>query len=308
MPLTVTLTPGALPADGDVITNATLRAIAAPTVDLEGSIGSSSIADGSVTTAKLAAAVLSADATGRAKMEDAFVNAAKLGTDAVTTAKILANNVTLAKLAEDVTNGAYLYAADTTNTNSYAITLSPAPTAYAAGMEVRFKVTNANTSTVTLNVNALGAKNVYSRDGKALIAGQIAAGAMVTAVYDGTQFITALPSRTASALTVAPGTSAKVDIAHGFSVVPTRWRVVLVQTDATARNGYAQNDECGLEYVNSASSGPAFNACADATNVTVSRQNNSPIYQVPKAGGGVVDINSLVTTNNYFKLRVYAEL
>lgn len=48
--------------------------------------------DGSVTTAKIAAGALSADATGRAKMADGFV----------TTAKILDAQVTAAKLAADL--------------------------------------------------------------------------------------------------------------------------------------------------------------------------------------------------------------
>jgi len=57
------------------------------------------VADDAITTAKILNGALSADATGRAKMANNFVNAAKIEADAVTTAKILDANVTLAKMS-----------------------------------------------------------------------------------------------------------------------------------------------------------------------------------------------------------------
>jgi hypothetical protein len=60
---------------------------------------STTIADGAVTLAKLAAGVLSADAAGRAKMANGFVLAAQLGSDAVETVKIKNANVTTPKLS-----------------------------------------------------------------------------------------------------------------------------------------------------------------------------------------------------------------
>ena len=56
------------------------------------------LADGSVTTAKLANGVLSADAAGRAKVADGFTTTAKLADGSVTTAKLADGSVTLAKL------------------------------------------------------------------------------------------------------------------------------------------------------------------------------------------------------------------
>lgn len=90
--LSLNLVPGALPADGDLIDNATLRAIARPTITLEGEIGAASITDGAVTTAKLADGALSADTTGRAKMADAFVTAAKLASSLDLSGKTLTGN------------------------------------------------------------------------------------------------------------------------------------------------------------------------------------------------------------------------
>lgn len=54
---------------------------------------------GSVTTSKLAANVLTADATGRAKMEDGFVTSAKIAAGAVTTDKIADGAITAIKLS-----------------------------------------------------------------------------------------------------------------------------------------------------------------------------------------------------------------
>jgi hypothetical protein len=153
MPLTITLTPGALPEDGDTITNATLRAIAQPTVDLEGDIGSASIADGSVTTPKLADGVLTADVTGRAKMEDGYVNAAKIEADAVTTAAILNDNVTAEKLEEDLVTDVVRYAA---GTKSSSITLSSLTSA---------TVGLTTTATATATAHGLSTGNVVTVTG-----------------------------------------------------------------------------------------------------------------------------------------------
>lgn len=66
--------------------------------------------------------------------------------------------------------------------------LSPAITAYVAGQKFCFVSAGANTGAVTININSLGAKNVTKLGTTALVAGDIASGALVTIVYDGTQF------------------------------------------------------------------------------------------------------------------------
>jgi hypothetical protein len=68
------------------------------------------------------------------------------------------------------------------------VALSKAPSAYTAGLQVRFLAANANTGASTLNVNGLGVKNLRRQDGTALRAGDILAGMPVSATYNGTQF------------------------------------------------------------------------------------------------------------------------
>lgn len=90
--LSINVVPGYLPGDDELITPAILRALARPNITLVGSIGSASLADGSVTTAKLADGVLSADVTGRNKMADKYVTAAKLADTQDWSGKTLSGN------------------------------------------------------------------------------------------------------------------------------------------------------------------------------------------------------------------------
>lgn len=79
MALTISLTAGYTFTDGEIVTNDKLNLMGNPTINLEGSISSVSVADGSITTAKLAANALSADATGRGKMAAGYFSADATG-------------------------------------------------------------------------------------------------------------------------------------------------------------------------------------------------------------------------------------
>lgn len=70
------------------------------------------------------------------------------------------------------------------------ITLTPSPaiTAYAAGQVFRFIASGANTTAVTVNVSALGAKALTKNGSTALVANDITSGALLEISYDGTRF------------------------------------------------------------------------------------------------------------------------
>lgn len=72
--------------------------------------------------------------------------------------------------------------------NDYTVTLSTAPAAYTASVLVLFKATHTNTSTCTLQINALGTKTLKDTNGNALQAGSITSGSSYLAFYDGTDF------------------------------------------------------------------------------------------------------------------------
>ena len=75
-----------------------------------------------------------------------------------------------------------------TGTNSLIGTSVPPYTAYVAGMTLSFIPVNTNTGPVTIDVDGLGAKNLFSGSSAAMIPGQLAAGSMITVEYDGTRF------------------------------------------------------------------------------------------------------------------------
>jgi hypothetical protein len=75
-----------------------------------------------------------------------------------------------------------------TGTNTLIGTSVPAYTAYVAGMTLSFMPINTNTGAVTIDVDGLGAKNIYSGSSAVMIPNQLAAGSMITVEYDGTRF------------------------------------------------------------------------------------------------------------------------
>lgn len=82
----------------------------------------------------------------------------------------------------------YDYAASSGGTDTYAITVTPAPSAYTTGQVFRFKADVANTGACTLNVNSLGAKTIKKNVSSDLLDNDIVANQIVTVVYDGTNF------------------------------------------------------------------------------------------------------------------------
>lgn len=78
------------------------------------------------------------------------------------------------------------YAASATGTDAYAITVSPAITAYANGQKFRFKADVANTGAATLNVSGLGAITLKKLNDQDLITGDIEANQIVEVVYNST--------------------------------------------------------------------------------------------------------------------------
>lgn len=101
-----------------------------------------------------------------------------------------------------------IYLSDSGAADAYAVTATPAPVAYAAGMKIVFKATNANTGAATLNVNSLGAKSLKRYGTTALSAGDIAAGQLVTVIYDGTNF---LMSSAAAGTTLSKASSSEIN-------------------------------------------------------------------------------------------------
>ena len=81
------------------------------------------------------------------------------------------------------------YAASSAGSDAYAITLTPAVTAYTTGDIYYFKADVANTGACTLNVNSLGAKTIKRPDGTDTLTGDILANQFIQTQYDGTNMV-----------------------------------------------------------------------------------------------------------------------
>lgn len=300
MALTVRFTPGYNWTVGEVVTEEKLALAANPTVELEGTVGTASVGDGSITLPKLAVGILTADAAGRSRMVDGFMTTAKYGD----------SSVTAVKLGESARGDVHQYASGVYSAGVYAMSLPTAPTAYTEGMRIAFKADSANdnsgSGSADVNVNSLGAKNLYSRDGKELAWNQIIAGTIVTAVYNGTAFLTDLPSRysapTASAPAL-PGAGSVEQVAHGLGVAPYRFQVFLYCSSNDAATGYTSGAIIPPECYGGSSAEPFFAVTADATNVNA-RQNGSTLKIAHKTTG----VFTTVTSGANFKILVRAEL
>jgi hypothetical protein len=105
----------------------------------------------------------------------------------LSTAPFLTTHGKLPQVPTAIQNSDWIYANDTGSANAMVVTLTPAPSAYTAGMLVSVKVANDVTGATTINVNGLGAKSVLVA-GAALPASILKVGDIAGLWYDGTQF------------------------------------------------------------------------------------------------------------------------
>lgn len=71
----------------------------------------------------------------------------------------------------------------------YTMSVTPAVTAYVAGLVIRGKMHVTCGAAPTINVNAVGAKTIKKLDGRALFAGELIVNALIELIYDGADFI-----------------------------------------------------------------------------------------------------------------------
>ena len=179
MAISATVTPGATLSDGETVTISKLNALGTPTVDIAGAVGSLSLADGSVTNAKIATSAgvqydkLATLATGQLIVGNAGTPTATTlsghatidAAGAVTVSTVSDNAITLAKL-EDGTQGDVLY---------YGASGAPARLgAGTSGQVLKTQGTGANPVWATLAVPAFeqttltGTQEVYNHSSESV--------------------------------------------------------------------------------------------------------------------------------------------
>lgn len=106
------------------------------------------------------------------------------------------------------------------SSNAYTLTPTTAIASYVAGQTFSFYANHTNTGAATLNVSALGTKDIVYSDGStALAAGDVASGSLYQVSYDGTRFRLA-NKHTVASLTATGNISAAAFIPTG-ATVPT---------------------------------------------------------------------------------------
>lgn len=124
---------------------------------------------------------------------------------------------TASKIA--VQNSSYVYAASSAGTDTYAITVTPTPSAYVTGQVFYMKADVSNTGAATLNVNGLGATPILRSDGSALADGDIATSAIIEVIYNGTNFYMLSPVANSPKYAIGVDTSRNMSSASGDLVI-----------------------------------------------------------------------------------------
>ncbi|RUP22649.1 hypothetical protein [Methylobacterium sp.] len=86
-------------------------------------------------------------------------------------------------------SNAMVVSTGSTADNTYILTYEQGPSSYVKGEVYRFFANFTNTAAALININGLGPKNLMRADGAALSGGELVAGQVVTAIYDGTNFL-----------------------------------------------------------------------------------------------------------------------
>lgn len=282
MSFSANVVPGAQLAPGDLVTDDILNAMAQPAVDITGATGTQTIADGSVTTPKLANGVLSADAAGQAKMANAYLLLAMIASGIYT-----ANTAGRAPFATGWLNlnlvGSGIFTATPAGRAPFAggligapllqpdavyygtgsgmgaamiVTFSPTLasyvnnsgvqvyTTYWDGLVVAFKAPATCTAGATLKESSLGVVvGIYRQDGTAVQAGDIVSGCIVEL-----RFNASLNSGAGGWQMLCPPPLIKYYRAGGLSVVGNASTTVAFTTavaDTNYRVSFSQQTSAG---------------------------------------------------------------
>lgn len=240
------------------------------------------------------------------------------GSNASTTVKGVVELATLAETLSRTTTGAtgallavtpdnlttvltYDYAADSVGTDSYAITVTPAPTAYVTGQKFTFKAGTANTGGATLNVNGLGAKTIKKNATLDLTTGDIVANQLVTVTYDGTnfQYMNSIANIfKVGSTTKDVSTTTTTTIAHGLGIIPKFVRIMASRVQSSAAGGlpllnshgvYDGTTQSCIYVAVDTNGGPFYASNIDATH----------IIHYGHSGTGSADSTSLLGTISF---------
>lgn len=190
-------------------------------------------------------------------------------------------------------NGSPIYGADSGASDAYAITLSPAPSAYTTGMVINFKANTANTGAATLNVNSLGAKTIKKQNDQDLADNDIEANQIVTVIYDGTNF--QMQSQVATSSAVSAATQAEQETGSSTTVYVSPGRQ---QYHASAAKAWVNFNGSGTPAINASYNVTSLTDGTTTWTVNLTTAFSSANYgvagicQAAGSGGGAIQIPS----------------
>ncbi|HEX2927751.1 MAG TPA: hypothetical protein VHP38_16075 [Ruminiclostridium sp.] len=151
-----------------------------------------------------------------------------------TTGGVAAYDTVLTHLSDYVRQPGY--AVTTGSANTYAVTLSPAPTAYTDGMGIVVKINAANTGAATININSLGAKAIVDGKGNALVTGKLRLNGTYSLKYNSTSGNFILQGEGGSGNAVASdllsGKTASTDAGDIVGNMPNKGAVTITPSNA----------------------------------------------------------------------------
>lgn len=112
--------------------------------------------------------------------------------------------------------GAQTFATDTGTANSVVLTI-PGITDYTAGLQVRFKKALAGTGAQVINLNGIGVKTWLNAAGGAYASGDLPAGAICEATYDGSVFRSTLSDAASTVVSSSASAAAALASANAAS-------------------------------------------------------------------------------------------
>lgn len=131
-----------------------------------------------------------------------------------------------------VQNSAPILLGTVAGTNTITAVLTPTLTAYTSGQTFTLNPANANTGAATLNIDGLGAKNIFS-GGVACIGGELRAAVPVSVEYDGTQFNILGQSGYGAGWTPTDASGAGLVLVLGSCTVTRAFGMVFAEFDIT---------------------------------------------------------------------------
>ena len=168
--------------------------------------------------------------------------------------------------AGQVQDGTFTYLTSVSGTDTITAVAAISMTAYAAGQTFRFIAAGANTTTsVTININGIGAKSITKNGTTALAIGDIVSGSIVEVTYDGTEFQVSSQISSPTALLSSNNTwTGKQTFTGTTSLISSKFTnaieaVTISATAATGTINYDVTTQSVLYYTSNASANFTIN-------------------------------------------------